>query len=256
VALLVAVYALGTVGAGASPAPVITRTSLASARAWAAHRAGHVAFCVTDGHSAPRCLHGSEPFPSASVVKAMLLVASLRGAAHRALSVEEKAHLAPMIRVSSNRDALWVYARVGSAGLASVGGVARMRALDLSHSLFSTGITASDQARFFVRIDALVPARHRAYARSLLRSVVPSQSWGIPRALRRRGFEVRFKGGWRKGLTHQVALVEGGGTRAALAVLTTGSPSTVYAEQTIEGIARRVMRSGSLSWDTSGPADR
>jgi hypothetical protein len=256
VGLAVAVSASWPAGVGASSAPVVTRGSLAAARAWAGHRSGDVAFCVSDGHTAPHCLHGSERFPSASVVKAMLLVAALREASGRALSSEEKAHLAPMIRVSSNRAALWVYGRVGRAGLASVGRAAGMRRLDLDQPVFSTGITAADQARFFVRIDALVPARHRAWARALLHAIVPRQSWGVPRALRPLGFGVRFKGGWRTGLAHQVALVEGGGAREALAVLTTGSPSMAYAKQTIEGIARRVMRSGSLSWDTSGPADR
>jgi hypothetical protein len=241
--------------AASADAPVVTAGSLADARAWAAQRAGEVAFCVADADAAvrPRCRRGDERFPSASVVKAMLLVATLRAAAHRPLTAVEHAQLSPMIRRSSNRAALAVYARVGSSGLAAVGRAAAMRRLDLAPSLVSTGITAADQARFFLRIDALVPSRHRAYARELLGSVVSWQAWGVPRALRPLGFDVLFKGGWRRGLAHQVALVEGGGARVALAVMTTGSPSMAYARQTIEGIARRVMRSGSLSWDTSGP---
>ena len=53
--------------------------------------------------------------------------------------------------------------------------------------------------------------------------------------------KVFFKGGWRNGITHQVALLERGGRRLALAVLTSGSPSMAYAEETIERIASRVL---------------
>jgi hypothetical protein len=141
-------------------------------------------------------------YPSASVVKAMLLVATLRSAGRRPLTVQKRRLLDPMVRRSRNRAARTVYARVGRAGLEAVGRSAGMRRLDASRSLFDTGVTAADKARFFLRIDRLVPARHRAYERALLDRVVARQSWGIPRALRPRGFEVRFKGGWRRGLVH------------------------------------------------------
>src|SRR3712207_7678043 len=36
-------------------------------------------------------------------------------------------------------------------------------------------INAEDQTRFFLRIDALMPTRHRAYAMKLLRTIMPSQ---------------------------------------------------------------------------------
>jgi hypothetical protein len=98
----------------------------------------------------------------------------------------------------------------------------------------------ADQAHFFLRIDRLVPRAHRAYARALLSSIVPAQSWGIAPVGRRRHYRVFFKGGWRAGITHQVALLERNGRRVALAVLTR-SPAMGYGEATISGIAARVL---------------
>jgi hypothetical protein len=109
-------------------------------------------------------------------------------------------------------------------------------------SLFDSQITAADQARFFGRIDRLVPAAHRRYARRLLSSVVAWQRWGIPAVADFKHVRTFFKGGWRPGLVHQVALLERDGRRAALAVLASGVPSQAYGEATIEGVAARVLR--------------
>ena len=61
---------------------------------------------------------------------------------------------------------------------------------------------------------------------------------------RRKNLKAFFKGGWVPGITHQVALLERkrGGKRIALAVLTRDSPSMAYGEETIEGIAARILR--------------
>ena len=102
---------------------------------------------------------------------------------------------------------------------------------------------AGDQVRFFLRIDHLVRRNRRHFVRKLLRSIVSYQRWGIARAVaRHKGVRVYFKGGWRNDLSHQIALVEKGRRRVAIAVLTSGNPSQIYAQQTIEGIARRALR--------------
>lgn len=248
---------LGGPPAAADAAPVVTSAGVAEARAFALTRTHETAFCATDG-GRPRGLRCDRAYPSASMVKAMLLVAALRRARDRPLTAGERALLRPMIHVSSNSAALRLHLIVGRAGLEAVGRAAGMTRLQTATTLFSTGVTARDQARFFLRIDRLVPARHRAYARRLLERIVRRQSFGLPRALRPRGWRVLFKGGWRRGLTHQAALVEGpDGGRMALAVMTLGAPSMAYRVKTIEGVARRLVRSsGSPSSGTSGRADR
>ena len=79
-------------------------------------------------------------------------------------------------------------------------------------------------------------------ASMLLGAVVPWQRWGIPEVVARRaGAKAFFKGGWRPGLTHQVALIERGRSRIALAVMTSDGPGIGYDQDTIAGIARRVL---------------
>jgi hypothetical protein len=105
-------------------------------------------------------------------------------------------------------------------------------------------ITAEDQSRFFLRIDALVPERHRAYAMKLLATVVPSQRWGIGR-VSLPGWRAYFKGGWGSGtgaVDHQVALLTRGDERLSLAIMTVGNGTHAYGKETLRGIAKRLLR--------------
>ena len=221
--------------------PLTTLSGIRRARRFARSRQGVVAFSVLNSRNRPRGLCRTTPFPSASVSKAMLLVAALRRAGGRRLSYTTRRLLRSMITVSDNDAASALYAQVGGEGLNRVAGAAEMRKFtDVGHWA-GARVTAADQARLFLRIDKLVPPAHRRYARRLLSSIVTSQRWGIARAARRERMKVFFKGGWRNGITHQVALLERGGRRLALAVLTSGSPSMAYAQETIERIASRVL---------------
>jgi hypothetical protein len=231
---------------------------VAAARAWAAHRqAGSIAFAVRT-ESRVWGVGLDRTFPSASVVKAMLLVAYLRrhDVRRRALRDDERALLDPMIRRSDNDAASAVRNIVGNAALSRLARVVGMTRFAPAPSWGSTRITARDQTRFFLHIDRRVPARHRAYAMQLLRTIVPSQRWGIARAIPR-AWTLYFKGGWGSGsgaIDHQVGLLRQDGDRVAIAVLTIGNPSQRYGTTTEEGIARRLLRGlgGRLATTTEG----
>lgn len=214
--------------------------SIVEAQRFAARRLGAVSFAVmrTDGRI--RGLRPGRRAPSASVVKAMLLAAYLRSG--RPLTAGIRGVLERMIRVSDNAAAITVHGIVGDAGLRGVGRAVGMRRLRTGGPLFDTGITAADQVRLFFDLRRAIPARRLVYAKRLLRGVVSWQSWGIPYAARAKGWRVWFKGGWRSTLTHQAGQLIRGRTKIAIAVLTTYSPSMAYAEGTIAGVTRRLIR--------------
>ena len=177
----------------------------------------------------------------------MLLVAYLNRASVRSRAIRDtdRALLGPMIRRSDNDTANRVIGLVGAAGIYRVASRARMDRFVLRLPIWGLSeITARDQARFFRRIDAYVPVRHRVYARFLLSHIIASQRWGIPPVVPD-GYRIFFKGGWASGtgrVTHQVALLEKGETRISLAILTEFNPSHRYGTATIRGVAARLLR--------------
>jgi D-alanyl-D-alanine dipeptidase len=215
----------------------------------AAHRflrgRGLSSFAVIDTHGHLHGLAVHRRYVSASVVKAMLLVAYLRHVGNRLPNAAERATLGPMITVSDNDRASAIYRRVGDAGLLALARRAHMRDLTVAGYWGSTYFSAADQARFFLRFDSLVPPASRAYARRLLSSIVAYQRWGFSRFSLRRGWHTFFKGGWRRtdrgALVHEAALFERRGRRFALAVLTDGNPSHAYGTATLRGVARRIF---------------
>jgi beta-lactamase family protein len=231
--------------ASAAPPPH-WRPDTAAARTWAAGRAGAVSFAVRTERRA-WSWRGAATYRSASIVKAMLLVAYLRRSdvRSRALRAGERALLDPMIRRSDNRAASAIHARVGLAALSALARRVGMRHF-VPHPVWGgSTVTAADQARLFLRIDRLVPKRRRAYAMRLLRGIVAGQRWGIPAACPA-GWEIAFKGGWGEGVTrqvdHQAALLTNAGLRVSIAVMTADNPSDAYGAATLEGVAARLLR--------------
>jgi hypothetical protein len=245
IALLCLGLAAPATAAAAAPPPG-WHPDVGAARAWAAQRAGDVSFAVRTerrGWSS----RGATTYRSASVVKAMLMVAYLRrpDVRRRPLRAEERALLAPMIRFSDNGAADAISARVGMARLSALGRRAGMRHFGPYPVWGGSAIAAVDQARFFLRIDRLVPRRHRRYAMAQLRGITAGQRWGIARAVPR-GWRIAFKGGWGRGVTrevnHQVALLTNGRLRVSIAVFTADNPSHGYGTATQQGVAARLLR--------------
>jgi hypothetical protein len=223
------------------PARLVAHGGIEDAQRWARQRAGTVAFAVAEGRRI-RGVAIHRTYYSASVVKAMLALALIRSARDRALTASERGLLRPMITYSDNDAASTIYALVGSAPLYGIARAAGMRHFSIGGNWADALLTAHDQARLFLRIDRLTPRRHRSYFRGLLASIVPSQRWGIAPVAGERGFHIMFKGGWRIGIFHQVALLERGGKRIALAILTR-SADHGYGRETQSGIASRVLAS-------------
>lgn len=241
---------LAVVLVAASPAPAAARFQgrpwrphVRAARSYALSRAGQVSFAVRTRRRLWG-FHSARGVPSASVLKAMLLVAYLRRHGQRPLRPADRRLLRPMIRWSDNASATRVRSIVGNAGLVRLARRAGMRRFRPAAIWGLSRVNAADQTRFFLRIDRLVPARHRRYALRLLARIVPSQRWGIAR-VRPWSWALYFKGGWGSGtgaVDHQVALLRRGRRRLAVAIMTTSSPSHDYAKRTLRGVARRLLR--------------
>ncbi len=231
--------------AAARPA-VPSKQQVRSAQRWLRTRQGVTSFALTDSRGRLRGFAPRRRYVSASVVKAMLLVAYLRRIGNRRPGPGERALLGPMIRISSNANATAMFGRVGAAGLYRLARRADLRDFQVPGDWASAVITAADQARFFSRFDRLTPPRSRRYARRLLASVDESQRWGFPTAALRGGFRAFFKLGWRSTsrgqLVHAAGLFERRALRVSLAVLTDGNPSHTYGTATIRGVTRRIFR--------------
>ena len=217
-----------------------------AARAYAAQRQGVVTFHVRTERGR-WSLDADRTVPSASVIKAMLMVAYLDqdDVRNRALTAADRALLDPMIRRSGNIAATRVRDLVGDAALYRLAGRARMTRFS-THPIWGLSrITARDQTRLWLRFESFLPARHREYAIGLLATIVPRQRWGFGRLTYPTGWELFFKGGWGSGtglVEHQVALLRRGEERVAIAILTTGSPSHAYGKRTLRGVAARLLR--------------
>jgi hypothetical protein len=220
------------------------RPGFEAAREYAETRAGTISFAVRTRHRLYRS-DAYRVYRSASVVKAMLLVAylnheSVRG---RKLGGADLTLLDPMIRRSDNIAATRVRDFVGNGALEHLANRVGMGRFASAHSWGGTQITAAGQSKFFLRIDCYVVRRHRPTAMRLLRTVIGPQRWGVAQAPHP-GWTLHFKGGWGDygEVDHQIALLRRGKRRIAVAILMTGFPSHEYGKRTLEGIARRLLR--------------
>jgi hypothetical protein len=235
-------------GGGHLPAGFPAPVNVARAASYLAGRAGVTAFAVVDSEGRMSGLHMHWTFVSASVVKAMLLVAYLRrldamGQHH--VDSFSNSFLYPMINVSDNSAATQTWSIVGDSGLYSVAHAAGMTDFSIVGIWANAQISAADQAKFFFEMDSLIPREFVGYARYLLSTIAGYESWGIPAVARGQGYNVFFKGGWRGTglgqLVHQVARLEGHRRTFSIAVMTDGDPSMGYGIDTIQGVTAALL---------------
>jgi hypothetical protein len=230
----------------AAPAASPSREDADRARRFIDSRAAPVSFAAIDSRGRVRSSDGDRPYVSASVVKALLLAAELSRlqAEGAPLDPATEGTLRAMITYSDNDAADAVYYRVGDAGLNAVAARAGMESFTVAGYWANAQITAEDMAWFFWRLDRVFSGPHSEFAKGLLGSVVPEQRWGIPAAAGDR-WSIRFKGGWRSTevgeLTHQAAELRRGGERVSVAVLADGQPSQTYGQETVRGVADRLL---------------
>jgi beta-lactamase class A len=187
-------------------------------------------------------------FVTASVMKVNILAALLLRRQPDGLSATERSLAARMIRYSDNAAADVLYREAGGGS-----GLARAnRRLGLEETVpYPTKWGASksspaDQVRLLralTRKKSPLKAADRRYVLDLMRSVTPSQTWGI-RAAARTGEAVAVKNGWTP-LHHQgtgwavnsIGRITGPGHDFLIAIFTTGSPDMSSGIQTAEHLA-------------------
>jgi hypothetical protein len=160
----------------ASALHVAAALALARAEQAGGHRIGF-ALVSADGQTLAQ-FDATEQTYSASISKAMLLVAYLRQVGDEPLSDPARAELTAMIEVSDNDAADWVYAHLSAAQdaveqVAADAGMTGFR-LDTSDPVYVLGqslITAGDFARLFAGVDELMPAAQRSFGMYLLAHV-------------------------------------------------------------------------------------
>jgi hypothetical protein len=134
---------------------------------------------------------------------------------------------------------------VGDGRLYALAYAAGMTDFSVTGSWGTALLSPADQARYFFEMDSLIPPEFVGYARFLLSTIEPSQSWGIPVIARPLGYQTFFKDGSEPTglgqLVHQVDRLEGLGRTFAIAVMTDGDSTMQYGIDTIQGVAAALL---------------
>jgi hypothetical protein len=242
-------------GSGWLPVGFPGPAAIARAERYLDSRGGHTALAVVDSEGRLSGVRIHDQFITGSLVKAMLLVAYLRhldAIGQHYIDSYSASFLFPMINVSDNDSATQCWSIVGNSGLYAVAKAAGMTdfSVDTSASWGSEWgaalLSAADQAKLFFEMDSLVPREFVGYARFLLSSISPQDTWGIPTIARPLGYTVFFKAGWRPSpdvfLVHQAARLSGHRRTFSIAVMTDGDPDMGYGIDTIQGVTATLLR--------------
>ena len=215
------------------------------------NRSGRVSVAVYDLRSRTTYVYApGREFDAASTVKVQILGTALHRAQqeHRWLTAEEQSEAVPMIETSDNDEATNLWNDVGGApSVQQFDDLVPMRHTVVSAYWGLTEVTAPDAVRLvhrFVAPNSLLGPRSRAFGRSLMEHVTPSQRWGVTGGVPRH-VTVALKNGWLEDpdagwIVHSIGWVHGRGRSYVIAVLTDGNSSESSGIETIEGISARV----------------
>jgi beta-lactamase class A len=222
------------------------RPGVARAIKYSERREGSVTFAVVAPSGKLYRHLARTRVPAASVLKVMFMTAYLRHRTvrDRPLRDADKDLLRPMIRRSDNDAATAIADRLGPKPMKRLARRAGMKDFSYTRPWGLSTISAHDQALFMSELERYIPKRHERYARWLLSHIVKPQRWGVAKVTPS-GWRLFFKSGWGSGtgrVGHQVAFLERGDRRVALATTTEFSPSHAYSKRTLRGIARRLLR--------------
>ena len=212
---------------------------------YAEGRTGSISFAVIGPAGRMYGYRRAAQVPSASVIKAMFMAAYLRrpSVRDRALHDDDRSLLGPMIKRSDNDAATRIADLLGPGPINRLARAAGMRDFHYTRPWGLSTISARDQVDFFFTLERYLPERHEDYARYLLSHIVRSQRWGLGR-VHRPNWKFFFKGGWGSGtgaVCHQVAFLERGGKRIAIAIMILESPSHAYGTETLRAIGDRLL---------------
>lgn len=215
-------------------------------------RRSNVALDMADQANALTCrIAAGEHFDSASVIKATILAALLRGGSGTRLSAAERTSADRMITESDNDAATALWRTVRGTRMRRFLALANMTHTipGPGHAWGLTQITARDelrQLRLLTSANPVLTRAARGYELSLMRRVDPAQRWGVP-AGAPAGMKVEVKNGWlplRSGGWHvnSIGCVSGGHRQHCMAVLSDGNPSMGYGVRTVAAVASAINR--------------
>ncbi|GAA2228586.1 serine hydrolase [Streptomyces amakusaensis] len=217
-------------------------------------RKGTIAFQVDDTVTRTSCAYrATQKFDSASVVKVTVLGALLLDAQKkkRKLTSQEQKLAKAMITKSDNASTSTLWKQLGTARIKSfLSGAGMTQTTPGANGYWGlTQITARDEQRLLARLTAkntLLNDDSRAYARKLMREVVPSQRWGTPAGAPatatvqvKNGWLPRKTHGWR---VHSVGAFTGKGHDYTITVLTQGNKSMNDGVNSIQAVSRAVHK--------------
>lgn len=246
--VLLILLSLLAVPAAAIAAPNSWVPGFQSARSYAKQRKGIIGFALRTP-TRRWTYNAKRDMPAASTFKSIALTAYLIKARNRKLNSNDKSLLHPMITRSDDHATDQVVRYVGWGLIRAVTKKVPMYRFHPNTKIWGRSlIDAIDMANYMLKIDTLMPARHRAYGLHLLASVIKPQRWGIGQA-RPKGWHLYFKSGWGLGtgwVDHQVVLLTRGNERVSIAVLQqkigNSHAAHEYGKRSLKGIFLRLLK--------------